>query len=319
MLIIFLSVLFAASTALLVVLAGSYIINRQRLSRDWLVRTRLMAPLRETVDSSARILRGVEERRGLFDRLLTFRSIGTLVEDEARRAAVRWTANQFGAYVAIGVTAGLVTAPWLPWWFTGFLTVMGGFTPYVLLRVRRGQRERQVEAQIPEALDMLVSSIKAGLSLQAGMQFVGQELPAPVGPEFARFFDEQRLGIDLKQALASFQDRLGTVDARMVVLAITIQRETGGNLAEVLSSIASVIRERIKFRDQVMVLTAESKASAWMLSVLPVIMFFGFEIVNPDYMSELTQSLQGRTLLLYAVVSLVIGMLLLNKFSRIED
>lgn len=188
--------------------------------------------------------------------------------------------------------------------------------PFMAIRERR--RRKQVEAQLPDALDMLVNALRAGYAVPTAMEFIGQEMPEPIGPVFQRFHDEQRLGVDVRTALANLQTRLGTMDARMLVLALLIQRETGGNLAEILGNISQVIRERLEFRNQVDVLTAESKLSATVLTVLPLLLFLVIRTVNPSYISSLTDTRAGMLMIAYAVVSLSIGTVLLRRMAAIE-
>jgi len=182
----------------------------------------------------------------------------------------------------------------------------------------RARRMLRVERQLPDAVEMLANTLRAGYSLPASIGFVGTELPEPLGPEFVRFHDEQRLGIDTRQALGNLERRIGSLDGRLLVLAITVQRETGGNLAEVLSRIADLIRQRMAFREQVGVLTSEARASAKILAALPIGLFFVLMLVNPEYASELTGTPSGRLMLLYGAVSLTIGFLWLRRLTRIE-
>jgi tight adherence protein B len=183
---------------------------------------------------------------------------------------------------------------------------------------RRAKRALRVERQLPDAVEMLANALRAGYSLPASIGFVGSELPEPLGPEFVRFHDEQRLGIDTRQALGNLERRIGSLDGRLLVLAITVQRETGGNLAEVLSRIADVIRQRIAFREQVSVLTSEARASAKILAVLPIGLFCILLVVSPSYAGELTGSTSGRAMLGYGAASLAVGFVWLRKLSRIE-
>lgn len=121
-------------------------------------------------------------------------------------------------------------------------TLLGWAAPIIWLRWRQGRRLRAFEQQLPDALDMLVGAMKAGYSFQAATQFIGEEMIDPIGLEFARFYDEQRLGIDVRTALLAMQSRLDSLDLKMFVTAVLIQRETGGNLSEVLSNLADLIR-----------------------------------------------------------------------------
>ncbi|HMS03571.1 MAG TPA: type II secretion system F family protein [Gemmatimonadaceae bacterium] len=182
----------------------------------------------------------------------------------------------------------------------------------------RAARRRRVEQQLPDAVEMLANALRAGYSLPASLGFVGAELPEPIGPAFVRFHDEQRLGIDTRQALDNLQQRLGTADARLLVLAITVQRETGGNLSELLARLGHLVRERMAFRAQVEVLTAEARASAKILAALPIGLFLLLQVMNPEYVRDLTSTGSGRLMLLYAAVSLTVGFVWLRRLTRIE-
>lgn len=309
----------AAVGALLLVVGGYIFINRRQLSSASVIRDRLSGIGGIAGDTAtAPILKSLEESDSVIDRFLHGHPFQAMVEDEARRGGLGWTAGQFVSYVVTGVIVGSLSAVWVPFVMALPLGIVGALTPFFIVARRRAQREKKIEEQLPEAVEMLVNSMRAGFSLQAGMNFIGTEMPGPTGPEFARFYDEQRLGVDVKQALLGLQDRLGTLDARMLVLAILIQRETGGNLGEILGNISRVIRERIQFRDHVSVLTAESKVSAVILSLLPVLLFIIIQMSNPDYIGELTTSDTGQMLLMYAAGSLLVGIVLLQKMSKVE-
>jgi tight adherence protein B len=205
---------------------------------------------------------------------------------------------------------------WTGVWHAGRRVLAGLPLPdFISGRARRALR---VERQLPDAVEMLANALRAGYSLPASIGFVGSELPEPLGPEFVRFHDEQRLGIDTRQALGNLERRIGSLDGRLLVLAITVQRETGGNLSEVLSRIADLIRQRIAFREQVGVLTSEARASAKILAALPIGLFLILMVVSPDYASELTGTPSGRAMLAYGATSLAVGFVWLRRLSRIE-
>lgn len=182
----------------------------------------------------------------------------------------------------------------------------------------RRRRAAAIERQLPDAVDMLVNALRAGHALSAALQFVGEQQAPPVGAAFARVASEQQLGADPREALDGLQARLGTLDARLLVLAMQVQRETGGNLAEVLATIGQVIRERLEFRAQVDVLTAESRLSALVLALLPPVLYVGVRAMNPAYVAPLADTPAGRLLVGYGVVSLLVGTLVLRQMARVE-
>ncbi len=316
--ILIISIATAASVLLLVM--GVYLwFNRQRTARERELRARLgsLEGLNRNTDSVA-IMRGEESSDSVLDSMLQGSSFTQRLEESTARSGLGWSAGEFAGFVLLGLMAGVLAAFVVEPLLALAIGIMGMVLPFIIVARKKTQREKKIEEQLPEAVDMLVNSLRAGYSLQAGMSFVGGELPAPLGVEFARFYDEQRLGIDTRQALDNLQQRLGTLDSRMFVLAILIQRETGGNLSEILGNISTVIRERITFRGQVDIMTAESKLSAVVLAAIPVIMFFFLKFVSPDYAAQLTDTELGRNLLLYGVVSLIVGFFWLRRVAHIE-
>jgi tight adherence protein B len=147
---------------------------------------------------------------------------------------------------------------------------------------------------------------------------VGDEVPTPLGDEFTRVYDEQRLGADIRTALLAMQDRVGTLDAKMFVTSLLIQRETGGNLSEVLGGLASLIRDRTALRGQVDTLTAEPKFSGRVLALLPVVGFLALYYLNPGMMAPMMTTSVGRLMLMYAVASVIVGYFILMKIADID-
>jgi tight adherence protein B len=200
--------------------------------------------------------------------------------------------------------------------FVGAL--LGAAAPILNLKRQQAARTAKLEAQLPDALDMLVNALKSGYSLQAAMEFVGTEIPEPLGPEFARFYDEQRLGVEVRMALTRMQERIGTIDARMFVTSLLIQRETGGNLGEVLTNLSTLMRERAAFRGQVRTLTAEPKASARVLACLPPGVFLLISIINPEYMKPLYTNPEGPFFIYVAIALTVVGYLVMSRIADID-
>ncbi|MES3032398.1 MAG: type II secretion system F family protein [Gemmatimonadota bacterium] len=294
--------------------------NRRKLEEERQLRERLgdLATGAVGRGNDVSILRQNATSNSLLDKYLSNKGVLSGIEQDAKASGLNWTAGEFASFVLAGLTVGIISFFFLDWTVAIAIGLVGAVLPFVVVANMKAKRLRKIEEQLPDAVDMLVNSLRAGYSLQAGMNFVGTELPAPLGPEFSRFYDEQRLGIDVRQALNGLTERLGTLDARMFVLAIIIQRETGGNLSEILGNIASVIRERINFRQQLDVMTAESKLSALVLTMLPIVMYFVVRASNPEYLQPLTTTDTGKLLLLYGFVSLGVGYVFLRKMSTIE-
>ena len=250
--------------------------------------------------------------------LLAGRALTTSIAELLARAG---STQKVGPFILMSVAmsvGGLVIGQ--RWGMIGsvLLAVAGLFAPYLWMKRKQAKREKAFEAQLPEAIDMLVNALQAGYSLQAAMDFVGRESPAPLGPEFVRFYDEQRLGMEVRMALLRFQERIGTIDARMFVTSLLIQRETGGNLGEVLTNLATLMRERVTFRMQLATLTAEPRMSARVLASLPLAVVLIISAINPNFMQPLFQTDFGHKLIAYAAASVIAGYFVMSRIANVD-
>jgi tight adherence protein B len=197
-------------------------------------------------------------------------------------------------------------------------TGIGLFLPIRWLGMKERKRLDSFQEQLPEAIDMLVSAMKAGYSFQAAMKFIGEEVPQPLGPEFARFYEEQRLGMEVRTALLALQERVNSLDLRMFVTAILIQRETGGNLSEVLGKISTLMRERSALKGEIATLTAESKLSARILGALPFVVFGMVNLLNPGFMRPMMQTSIGPWVFAGAALMVAFGYWVMMRIADIE-
>jgi len=190
--------------------------------------------------------------------------------------------------------------------------------PFLWLSHRRTKRMKRFEEQFPEALDMLSRAIRAGHAFQTAMGMVADELPDPVGPEFKKTFDQQNYGLPLKDALNELSERLKMLDVRFFVTAVMIQRDTGGNLAEILDNLAHVVRERFKILRQVRVHTAHGRFTGYVLLALPAALAVALQFINPEHMALLFNERMGQMMLIGAIVMQTIGYLWIRKVIKIE-
>jgi tight adherence protein B len=167
-------------------------------------------------------------------------------------------------------------------------------------------------------MDLMTSALRAGLSLPAALQLVAQEAPSPLAEEFGHTFDEQNLGLDIRDAMLNLARRVDSVDIKFFVTAVVIQRETGGNLAEIMQNISHIVRERFRILGDVRTLTAHGRFSGIILSVLPVFMAFVIAIIAPDYMMGFLKDPTGQVLLLVALVLQIVGFLWIRKVVDIR-
>jgi tight adherence protein B len=190
--------------------------------------------------------------------------------------------------------------------------------PVLYLFYRRSQRFAALEKQLPEGLDLIVRALRAGHGLISGIEMVANELPKPLGEEFKKTFDEQNYGLELREALLNLAERVPLHDVRIIVTAIMIQRDTGGNLAEVLAKTSHVIRERYRLKRQIRVHTAQGRLTGWILALLPLILGCLLFIARPDFISVLWQNPTGLKMLYAACVMTLLGALAIRKIIQIR-
>ncbi len=254
----------------------------------------------------------------LLNRLLSGKAATARLARELQRAGSAAKPGTFVLVLGIGAVSGALVGSVLGSGLTAPLVVVGLVLPVLWLKRRQRRRLAAFQEQLPEALDMLVSAVRAGYSFQTAMRFVGEEMPAPLGAEFLQFYDEQRLGVEVRSALVALQERTASSDMKMFVTAVLIHRDTGGNLGEVLGNIADMMRQRADVHRQVDTLTAESKLSARLLAVLPALVFASVAALDPDFMRPMLEQPLGRAMLAYAAASVVCGYFLLMRVAKVD-
>lgn len=243
-------------------------------------------------------------------------SIRRLVEESGVKLTI-------GAVVMMVLVAALAGAVGL-WMLTGlWFAALGaglvtGTLPIIYLRRKRATRLQTFEEQFPEAIDLISRALRAGHALTTGLGMVADEIPAPVGVEFRRLYDEQNFGMSLPEAMRSMARRVPVLDARFFVTAVLTQRESGGNLSEVLDNLASVMRQRFKLKRQIRVISAHGRISAWVLSLLPPALAGVLFLLSPNFMAPLWEDPLGVRLVLGAVVLQIIGTIIISRLVRIE-
>jgi tight adherence protein B len=196
--------------------------------------------------------------------------------------------------------------------------LVGLMVPTLFLKQRRAARLKKFEEQFPEALDLLSRAVRAGHAFQTAMSMVASELKEPVGPEFKKTFEQQNYGLPLRDALNEMAERVNILDVRFFVTAVLIQRESGGNLAEILDNLAHVVRERFKILRQVRVHTAHGRFTGWVLMALPAALAVALSFINPDHMTLLFKESLGQMLLLVAIVMQIVGFIWIRQVIKIE-
>jgi tight adherence protein B len=193
-----------------------------------------------------------------------------------------------------------------------------GFVPWAALLITRVRRLRAFERSFPEAIDLLSRAVRAGHAFTTGLEIIAQELPEPLAGEFRITYEEQNFGLPLKDALLNLTERIPLVDVRLFVTALLVQKETGGNLAEILDKLAHVVRERFRILGEVRIKTAQGRMTAGILLALPPALLLLLKAINPDYMRPLFEDPWGPWMLGTAVILQVIGSLILWRIVNIE-
>jgi tight adherence protein B len=200
------------------------------------------------------------------------------------------------------ITAGLVAAA----------------LPFLRIAYKRKKRLNAFLEQLPDALELMSRALQAGHAFAESLHMISTEMPEPIATEFRKTYEEQNLGLSLKLALENLSERVPLLDLRLCVTAILIQRETGGNLAEILEKVSVTIRERFRILEDLNTLTTSSRMSAWILCGLPLFVALAVSIMNPDYMSVLWRDPRGHNLLWAAGFMQVSGMLIIRKILKIK-
>lgn len=190
--------------------------------------------------------------------------------------------------------------------------------PWFIVHYKRKNRLKQFMAQMPDGLELLARALRAGQSLVAGFQIISEEMPPPISTEFGRVFEEQNLGVQLEEALKAMCERVPNLDLRFLVNSIIIQRQTGGDLAEILDKIGHLIRERFKIWGQIQALTGEGRLSGTVLIALPFVMLIVVMQMNYEYASKLWTTETGRRWSVYALIMQLLGALVIRKIINIK-
>lgn len=272
-----------------------------------------------TVDSILR--RGaLGQSKSFADSLIGGLSVVPRVQVLLDQADVHWSAAQVMLNLSAG---GLLAAVGLFALGINVLVALGcGLAviglPLIVLNFIRRRRMMKLTSQLPDVFDMMGQALRAGHSLGGAVQNIYEQMPPPIATEFAKVYHEQNLGVKIEDALQSMADRVDSLDVRFFVTAVIIQRQTGGDLAEVLDNISSVIRERIELAGLVRGLTAEGRLSGWVLFSLPLAVFLAMLQLNPDYASVLLDDPKGQMMLMVAAGMQLMGIAMIRWIVNIK-
>ncbi|MDP3001366.1 MAG: type II secretion system F family protein [Bryobacterales bacterium] len=277
------------------------------------------APLRET-----RILSEAGDGRnpGLWERLSQLPVLKSL-QRQVWQAGLDWPATQLvgislGCAVLGGLLGFLVRVPFFREMAVAGLACLLGALPYLFVRFKRGKRLREFEALFPEALDFLARAMRAGHAFSVSLEMLGDESNEPLAGEFRRVFHEQNLGSPVEDALRNLAERVPLLDVRFFVSAVLMQRETGGNLAEILNKLSYIIRERFRLKGQVRAASAHGRLTAGVLTALPLLTAVGLMLTSPGYLGTLAREREGRYMIAGALAGQALGYYFMRRIVNIK-
>ena len=237
------------------------------------------------------------------------------------QADLRWTVSRLVLTIAAGFCGTFLlgdTVLHQPLLVSLLLATTGGAAPLLYVLRRRSKRIRKLEQQLPDALDLLARSLRAGHAFSSGLQMIGDEMQDPIAGEFRAVADEINFGVSMQQALENLVQRVPVTDLRYFVVSVLVQRESGGNLTEVLGNLSRLIRERIKLFGRIRVLSAEGRMSAWVLGILPFALGALMAVFNPEFMTPMWEDPVGIAITRTMLVTMAFGMLVLRKMTKIR-
>lgn len=313
--------IFGIGFAMVILVVGVLITVREERS---LVEDRLGKYMKEEQER-----RGQPKQRGLGlsqwanTRIEKF-SWGAGISKELARADIKLKVGEFIA-MAFGVSALIAFIGWTTsdgsWVATGIGFAIGAFLPRIYVNMQKGKRLVKFNNQLADMLNLMVNGLRAGYSTMQAMEAVSKELPAPISEEFRRVVQEMQLGVTMEQALDNLQRRIPSLDLDLVITAMNVQREVGGNLAEILGTISHTIRERVRIKGEIRVLTSQQVYSGRFLSALPVLLLLALYFLNRDYIMEFFREenrLIGSIALGVGAVLILAGYFVMNKIAAIE-
>jgi tight adherence protein B len=268
-------------------------------------------------DSISVLAQSLEDAPSLMESLFShFGDLRKLLD----QAGVSFSSSQFFLMTLAAALLGAATGYYAraPVWALPLVALAAATLPLLYLLFKRKRRMSKFAGQLPEALELISRALRAGHSLAAGFNLVGDEMAEPIRIEFARAYEEQNLGVPLEEAIQGMTERVPNLDLRFFATAVIMQRQTGGDLAEILDKIGHLIRERFKIWGQIQALTGEGRLSGIVLLALPPILFAVMYKLNTDYVMVLFRDEIGKKMLVFAVVMQLLGALVIRKIINIK-
>ena len=261
--------------------------------------------------------------RDTVESLLRSVNITARIANLLSESGLGWTLTRLVISMCVTFTMGAVASAFVPVPVSPTLRALGmglctGFLPLMYVSKKRSSRISELETQLPEALDFLSRSMRAGHAFTISLEMVGEETHDPLGQEFRALFNEQNLGASLERSFASFGKRVPLPDVRFFSSAVLLQRQTGGNLSEILNRLSHIIRERFRLKGQVKAVSAHGRLTATILTLLPIATLGGLLFTSPGYLEPMMANPMGRKIVALGVVAQIVGNFFIRKIIRIK-
>jgi tight adherence protein B len=292
-------------------------------------RKKQVAEMLQTASGEAKVtvtslLKDLEaERPTGFKRVLNSFHFSKHAAEQIQQAGLDWSPSRLITAMGLMMIPGLGIGSVVPFLMNGPITaivlalVFGGI-PYFIVRQKRSKRLATLEEQFPESLDFLARSMRAGHAFSISLEMLGEEMADPLGQEFRALFNEQNLGAPLDLALRNFSTRVPLLDVRFFTSSVLLQKQTGGNLSEILSRLAYVIRERFRLKGQVKAASAHGRLTATILTLLPVFTMLALLVVAPGYLQGMAEDSDGKYMIGGAIVAQILGNFFIKKIINIK-
>jgi len=278
----------------------------------------------ETVVTVGTLLKEIEtEKPTGLKRVLDSLQFSKHANEQIQQAGLNWSASRLIGAMGLAMIPGLGLGSLVPFLLNAPTTavVLGltfGAVPYLIVRQKRAKRLATMEEQFPESLDFLARSMRAGHAFSISLEMLGEEMADPLGQEFRALFNEQNLGAPLDLALRNFSTRVPLLDVRFFTSSVLLQKQTGGNLSEILSRLAYVIRERFRLKGQVKAASAHGRLTATILTLLPVFTMLALLVVAPGYLQSMAEDPDGKWLIGGAIFAQILGNFFIKKIINIK-
>jgi tight adherence protein B len=308
----------------LVALTISFGWNYQESQKKKKVTEMLQSTVGTTEHVETRVLLDPERQSGsALERLVSRFNFAKTLEDRIQQAGLNLSLNTLLIQMLVGAAVGALFGAkfnllMFPAPSIAGAAGLGFFLPYLRVARARSQRLGAFEEQFPEALEFMARAMRAGHAFSIALEMLSEESPQPLANEFRKVFNEHNLGLPIETALGNLTARVPLLDVRFFVSAVLLQRETGGNLAEILTNLAFVIRERFKLKGQVKAASAHGRITGSILTLMPVVLMFGLMVIAPTYLQSMADDPDGRKLIAAVIVMIIIGHLVIKKIVHIK-